>query len=97
MCFSSGLDRIGSKDIGRRFCGCEVSLDLGRGITLASFKREGKIHFSMHKCYIYVSCSTMNGNDISSRYTGMFSGPRDLEFFRFVIRLPTSSTVRYGI
>ena len=45
MCFSSGLDKIDSREIGLKVFGSVRSLVLGSGITLAAFRAEGNIFF----------------------------------------------------
>ena len=75
MCLSNGLERMGSKEIGRRFCGSDVSLVLGIGMTLASFKFFGNILFCKQRLYAYVNGSAIKGRASFINLIGKFSGP----------------------
>ena len=46
MCFSSGFDSAGRREMGRMYCGWDTSLVLGNGITFASLRADGKMFFS---------------------------------------------------
>ena len=97
MCFSMGLDRTDRRDIGRKFTGSDISLDFGRGITLASLSTDGKMSRAIHKLYAYVRGSTIWGRDSFNIKADILSGPIDVLFLSCEISCPTSCTPMLGI
>ena len=66
ICFSSGLDRTNTIEIGLWFVGFSLSLDLYRGITVAILQGFVKVLFIIQRLKTYVGVLVISGTASSN-------------------------------